>query len=49
MFYIALISLHHCSNGDSIEKYISIEIYPNYMFLLILASSVTSTYGATQG
>ena len=41
MFYTALISSYHCSNDDSIEKFISIEIYPNYMFLLILVSPVT--------
>lgn len=44
MFYAALFSLHHCNN-DSIEKLISIDIYSNYIFLLILASVIGNPYG----
>ena len=42
MFYIALISLHHSSNESNTEKFGSINIHSNCLFLLILASPITS-------
>ena len=41
MFFVALISLNHYSNNGIIEKLISIDIYSNYVFLLLVASPVT--------
>ena len=41
MFFVALISLNHYSNNGIIEKLISIDIYSNYLFLLLVASPVT--------
>ena len=38
---MALISLNHYSNNGIIEKFISIDIYSNYVFLLLVASPVT--------
>ena len=41
MFCMALISLNHYSNNGIIEKFISIDIYSDYVFLLLVASPVT--------
>ena len=48
MFYTALISSHHCSNEGNNNKFITIDICSNYVFLLILlrGSSVTPTANA---
>lgn len=36
MFYIALISSHHCSNDSNNTKFITVDICSNYGSLLIL-------------
>ena len=36
MFYTALISLLHCDNDGNNNKFITIDICSNYVFLLIL-------------
>ena len=36
MFYMALISSNHYSNNGIIGKFISIDIYSNYVFLLLV-------------
>ena len=37
MFYTALISLHHCSNDGKNNKFITVDICLNHVFLQILA------------
>ena len=39
---MVLISTNHYNNNGIIEKFISIDIYSNYVFLLLVASPVTS-------
>ena len=36
MFYTALISIHHCSNDGNNNRFITVDICWNYVFLLIL-------------
>lgn len=44
---MTLISSNHYSNNDIIKKFISIDVYSNYVFLLMVASPITGDpYGA---
>lgn len=43
MFYASLILSHHCTNNGNNEKFITIDICLNYVFLIVLARRLPMT------